>query len=192
MAAFAIANRKIQLYGWDSRGHSWNGPNEMSTSGSGPHRLLESLMGAPGRSWYGPVSCAMQGEPTGRFFAVLHKLHDCGVAMVYCDESKTGPAEIVAVIPAGRRSSMRQDFAFELVSFCNFLCPAAADADLAIHEGIAAALAETGESDSLVFSISSDLWSSDADYALSRCVEKVAIAMLRWMEDDLSRNRHVA
>jgi len=184
MAGVALANRTVQLYGWDSQGHIWHGPNELSANVGGLQRLTDSMLASPGRSWYGPVSCTVTGEQPGRFFVLAHKLRDCGVALVYCDESKTGPAEIVAVIPAAVRPRIRPDFAFELLAFCSFLCPAPEGADLAIHEGIAAAFTETSPADSLVFSIGSDLWVSDADHSLSLCIEKVASAMLRWMEDD--------
>ena len=182
MAGLALANRKLQLYGWDSRGHIWHGPNEIASNSVGLQRLTDSLLSAPGPSWYGPISCSAPGERSERFFVLAHKLHDCGVALIYCDESKTGPAEIVAVIPAGRRHHTRADFAFELLAFCNFLSPAREDADLAIHEGIAAALAEASPADSLVFSIGSDLLASDDDHALSLCIERVAAGLLRWLE----------
>jgi hypothetical protein len=121
-------------------------------------------------------------ERDNRFFAVVHRLADCAVAMVYCDESKTGPMELVAIIPAERRTRLRPDFAFELVAFASFLGSAADGANLAITEGIECALAETSPSDSLVFSIGSGLCASDSEDGLSRCVEKVAAAMLDWMQ----------
>jgi hypothetical protein len=178
------------LYGWDSRSQTWHGPNELGSAVSTAHRLFEQLLGAPGRSWYGPVNCSLTGEAPGRFFAVVHGLRDCAVAMVYWDESKAGPAEIVAVVPASARGRLRQDFAFELVAFANFLCSLGEGAEMAVHDGIAAALAETSPNESLVFSISTDLGRSDADHVLSLCVEKVARSMLRWLEEDSPRNRN--
>jgi hypothetical protein len=50
-----------------------------------------------------------------------------------------------------------------------------------VSEAIAAALAEAPVSDSLVFSITTGLWSCDLDYVLSRCVEQTAMAVLRWL-----------
>ena len=171
----------VQLYGWDSRSQSWNGPNELGRGSTGTQKLYDSLRGAPGQSWYGPVNCSASGEP-GRFFALVHALRDCGVAMVYCDESKSGPAEIVTVIPAAQRGRLRPEFAFEFVAFAGFLGSIGPGADLAVNDCIEAALAETAPDDALVFSISSGLWTSDLDHVLSRCVEKVAMAMLRWLE----------
>jgi hypothetical protein len=141
------------------------------------------MRAAPGKSWYGPVQCTTSGRRSSRFFALVHALKDCGVAMLYCDESKAGPAEIVIVVPAKHRTRLREDFAFEFVAFASFLGCLGAGADLSVHQRINAALAETSETDSLVFSVSSGLWESDLDYVLSRCVEKVAVAMLSWLEE---------
>ncbi len=171
---------KVQLYGWDGRTECWYGPNELNDSNYGGQRLLDALRRAPGRSWYGPVHCAASGEPANRFFALIHDLGDCAVAMIYCDESKAGPAEIVTVIPAERRGRLREEFPFEFLAFTSFLGSTAVSAGQEIHDRVAAAVAETSDSDSLVFSIGTGLWASDLDHVLSRCVEKVAIAMLRW------------
>jgi hypothetical protein len=178
----AASERCIQLYGWDSRSNVWHGPDELSLAGVRPQRLEQALRSAPGRSWYGPLSCSTRGEPANRFFAIIHGLADCGVAMVYCDESRTGPVELLTIVPAELRRILRPDFAFELVSFASFLGSVPGSANLAIIEGITTALEESPPSDSLVFSICTGLWESDLDYALSRCVEKIAVAMLDWLE----------
>lgn len=173
----------VQLYGWDARSANGNGPDELRLANGGSQRLLEALRGAPGPSWFGPVHCAAPGEPAGRFFAVVHSLADCAAAMVYCDESKAGPAELVVVIPAERRSRLRAEFAFEFVAFASFLGCIGPGADLSIHDWIAGAIAETGPGDSLVLTISTGLWTIDRDYVLSLCVEKIAVAMLLWMRE---------
>jgi hypothetical protein len=173
----------VQLYGWDGREAGWYGPNELNGSSCGIQRLLDTLRRAPGRSWYGPVNCSAAGEPASRFFALIHDLGDSLVAMIYCDESKTGPAEIVTVIPAERRGRLRDEFPFEFLAFTSFLGSTAASAGPEIHDRVTAAIAEAGPDDSLVFSISTGLWTSDLDHVLSRCVEKVALAMLRWASE---------
>jgi hypothetical protein len=176
--------RRIQLYGWDAQRKTWHGPNELGAAPAGNHRLVEALKNAPAKSWYGPVHCTASGEPRSRFFAVAHALADCAMAMVYCGESKTGPAEIVLVIPAERRARLRPEFAFEFVAFAGFLGSLGSlGADLAVHDHIINALAESGREDSLVFSISTGLADSERDLMLSRCVEKLAVAMLEWMGD---------
>jgi len=111
-------------------------------------------------SWYGPVNCLSGREPVTRLFVLVHKFADCATAMIYCDESTTGPAEILVVLPAQRRSRLRPEFVFEFLSFVRFLGAVDAGAELHVHDAITAAIAETRGSDSLIFSISSGLWPS--------------------------------
>jgi len=47
-----------------------------------------------------------------------------------------------------------------------------------VHDAITAAIAETRDSDSLVFLISSGRWPSARDHVLSECVEKIAVTLL--------------
>jgi len=111
----------------------------------------------------------------------VHKFADCATAMIYCNESKTGPVEILAVLPAQRRSRLRPEFAFEFLSFARFLGSVDAGAELHVHDAVTAAIAGTRDSDSLVFSICSGLWPSDHEHVLSECVEKIAITLLEWL-----------
>jgi hypothetical protein len=144
--------------------------------------LLRTLQSAFGHSWYGRVTCNAPGEPETRFFALVHDLSDCGLAMAYCDESKMGPAELLVVIPPERRVHLRPEFAFELLAFARFLATIEAGAELQIHEVIEAAIKAAGASETVVFSISSGIWPHDLEPVVSRCVEKLAVAMCRWME----------
>ena len=170
------------LYGWDSLSETWHGPNELGCASLADKRVLRALGAASGGSWYGPVNCRVSGGPVTRFFAVVHDLCDCAVALIYCDESKTGPAEIVAVLPASRRSHLRDEFAFEFLAFARFLRCLGATAELQVHEAIALAIADQSDPTTLVFSISSGLWPSDLDPVLSRCVEKVAVTLCQWLD----------
>ncbi len=172
----------ILLYGWDSRSETWCGPDEPSRCSLPDRRLLLALRGVTGKSWYGRVHGCSSTGPAARFFAMVHDLSDCAVAAIYCDESKAGPAEIVAVLPAGRRARLRSDFAFEFLAFARFLGSLSDPATLRLHDDIAAAIASRQDSDTLVFSISSGLWPGDLDAVLSGCVEKVALALCQWME----------
>ena len=172
---------EIRLYGWDSRRENWHGPNALGCCAGPDARLLRSLRGVTGKSWYGGVTCGMPGEPATRFFAMVHDLSDCAIASIYCQESKVGPCEILAVIPAQRRAGLRDDFAFEFLSFASFLGSLSPGAVLQVHDAIAAALAEPCDSSTLVFSISAGLWPRDKDLALSCCVEKIAVTLERWM-----------
>jgi hypothetical protein len=76
---------------------------------------------------------------------------------------------------------LRQEFAFEFLAFAGFLGAVGKGGETAVHEGITSAVAETAASDALVVTISSGLWASDLDHVLSGCVQRVAIAMLRWL-----------
>lgn len=172
----------IHLYGWDSQSETWHGPNELDRRSPPDNRLLHALRNVSGKSWYGPVHCRESDAPAARFFALVHDLSDCAIASIYCDESKAGPAEILAVIPASRRPHLRDDFAFEFLAYARFLGSLSAGADLQVHEGIATAIADQRDSTSLVFSMSSGLWSSDLDPVLSRCVEKIAVTLCWWLD----------
>ena len=137
---------RVHLYGWDSRSETWSGPNELGCRSLPDRRLLQALRAAPGKSWYGPVNCCISGEPAARFFALVHDLSDCAIASIYCDESKAGPAEILAVIPADRRSHLRDEFAFEFLAFARFLGSLSAGAELQVHDAIASAIADQRDS----------------------------------------------
>jgi hypothetical protein len=172
---------RIQLYGWDSRNETWNGPTGLGFSLRASRRLLQALQSTPGLSWYGPVNCGAPGETPTRFFSLIHALGDCAVAMIYCNESRTGPAEIVAVIPPELRARMRPDFAFEFVAFARFLGALSEGGALTVHDLMEAAIQGTPSTEALVFSISTGLWTSDLDHVLSGCVEKIALSMLEWV-----------
>ncbi len=172
---------RIRLFGWDSRTALWYGPTELR-SGRPDQHLLRALRDKVGTSWYGSLTCTLPDERSNRFLILVHDLPDSTLASIYCGESKTGPAELVAVIPASRRSELREDFAFEFLAFAHFLGSVTAAAELQVHDAIAAAIGEYRDSDSLVFSISTGLWPTDLDHVLSHCVEKVAVTLCEWLE----------
>jgi hypothetical protein len=174
---------RVHLYGWDSRSDTWHGPSELGEGSALDKRLLQQLRASPGKSWYGPVHCCRTGEAEGRFFALVHDLGDCAMAMIYCDESKAGPAEVLAVVPAGRLSRLREDFAFEFLAFARFLGSIGAGAELEVHDAVAAAVRDQEKATSLVFSISSGSWPAELDPALSRCVEMLARTLCAWLDD---------
>jgi hypothetical protein len=180
----------IHLYGWDSRSETWHGPNELNCCSLPDRRLLNALGSAPGKSWYGTVNCCTSGGPPTRFFALIHDLSDCAIAAIYCDESKAGPAEILAVIPAARRPHLRDDFALEFLTFARFLCSLSPGAELKVHDALVLAIEDQRDSEGLVFSISSGLWPSDLDPVLSACVEKVAVTLCHWLAETSASNRH--
>jgi len=126
---------------------------------------------------------------TTRFFALVRDLSDCGVASIYCDESKAGPAEILAIVPANRRSELRDEFAFEFLAFARFLGSFSPAAELRVHDAIASAVADQHDSKTSVFSISTGLWPSDRDHILSRCVERVAVTLCQWLGESSGLGR---
>src|ERR1017187_1804301 len=142
------AKRGIQLYGWDSRTGTWSGPTGLGSAGRASKRLLNTLRTMQGRSWFGALKCASPGEPEARFFVVVHDLQDCAVAMVYCGDSKTGPAEVLAVIPAELRPRLRPEFAFEFLAFSSFLGAVSESAAITVHDRRGSAgSAEQGQPD---------------------------------------------
>jgi hypothetical protein len=179
----AGAPRSIQLYGWDSRTGTWSGPTGLGQAERASKRLLNTLRSMPGGSWFGRLQCASPGEPPARFFAVIHQLKDCGMAMVYCGDSKTGPAEVLAVIPAELRSRLRPEFAFEFLAFASFLGAIGESAAITVQDRITAAIEESSASDSLVFSLCTGLWPSDRDPVLSQCIETIAMSLLPWLAE---------
>ena len=173
----------IQLYGWDSRTGTWSGPTGLGPAGRASKRLLNTLRTAPGRSWFGPLQCASPGEPPARFFVTVHHLEDCAVALVYCGDSKAGPAEVLAVIPAEFRSRLRAEFAFEFLAFASFLGAIGESAAITLQEQITAAIEDSSAADSLVFSLCTGLWPSDRDPVLSQCIETITMSLLPWLAE---------
>ena len=171
----------VHVYGWDSRSETWSAPNQLGRCSLPDRRLLRALEAVPGKSWYGTVNCQTSGGPAARFFALVHDLSDCAIASIYCDDSKAGPAEILAVIPAHRRSQLRDEFAFEFLAYVRFLGSVSAAAELRVHDAIASAIADSRDSETLIFSISSGMWPSDCDAVLSCCVEKIAVTLCQWL-----------
>jgi hypothetical protein len=172
---------RVHLYGWDSVSETWNGPNQLGCCSLPDRKLLRALEAAPGKSWYGSVHCRTSDGPATRFFVLVHDLSDCAIASIYCDDSKAGPAEILAVIPAHRRSHLRDEFAFEFLAYARFLGSLSAGAELKVHDAVASAIADPRDSKTLIFSISSGLWPSDCEVVLSCCVEKIAVTLCQWL-----------
>ena len=85
------------------------------------------------------------------------------------------------MIPAHRRSHLRNEFAFEFLAYARFLDSLSAGAELQVHDAIASAIADPHDSKTLVFAISSGLWPSDCDAVLSCCIEKIAVTLCQWL-----------
>lgn len=170
-----------QLFGWDSRTGTWSGPTGLGWAGAASKRLLNALRDSHGNSWFGPLRCSSPGEPATHFFVVIQRLEDCAVAMVYCADSKTGPVEVLAVVPSGSRSRLRSEFAFEFLAFASFLGAIGEAAAVTLQDRIAAAIQESSADESLVFSLCTGVWPSDRDPVLSQCIETIAMSLLPWL-----------
>jgi hypothetical protein len=171
------------MYGWDSPTETWFGPNDLAYCSKPNARLLDALRGAIGTSWSGAITCRTPEDGSARFFTLVHDLSDCAIALIYCDETRVGPAEIVIVVPANRRAQLRDEFAFEFLGFARFLRMISAEAELTVHEAVMAALVDEQTSRALVFSVSSGLWPADLAPALSHFVEQIALTFCEWLEE---------
>ena len=177
------AAEPIRMYGWDSPTETWVGPNDLGYCCNTNTRLLHQLQGAIGSSWSGSIISRTPNEGPNRFFTLIHDLADCAMALIYCDETRVGPAEIVVVVPTGRRAELREEFAFEFLGFVRFLRAISAQAELTVHEAIVSALADQRDSRALVFSVSSGLWPTDLAPALSHYVEQISLTLCDWLEE---------
>jgi hypothetical protein len=177
------AQRSVHLYGWDSRTGTWSGPTGLGPAGPASRRLLNTLRAMPRTSWFGSLRCSSPGDQPASFFTLVHRLEDCATAMLYCGDSKAGPAEVLAVIPAELRPRLRPEFAFEFLAFASFLGAIGESTAVNVQDRITAAIEESSAEDSLVFSLCTGLWPSDRDPVLSRCIETVAMGLLPWMAE---------
>lgn len=180
-ARTTAAKLRFQWYAWDAHSSNWSGPDTVQLPRNAARHLTRELRDAPGRSWFGPLICKVEGEPEHRMFALMHDLKDCAVGLLYCEESKAGPLEIAIIIPASRRRHLRPDFGFEALAFTTFLGVVPPGTELDIQDGITSAIDSADGSESLVFSISTGLWPRDYDLALSLCTETIAAAAMHWL-----------
>lgn len=174
--------KPIRMYGWDSPSESWHGPNDLGYCTTPNGRLLRGLRAAPGNSWWGPVSCRAPGVEPVRMFALIHELPEGALALLYCDESKTGPIEVVMVLPAERLPQLTEELPFALLGFARLFGVISPQAELTVHEAVGAAIADRSPCRALVLSFSSGLWPVDLEPALSCCVEQVAMTLCQWLE----------
>ena len=71
----------------------------------------------------------------------------------------------------------------EFLAFIRFLGAIGESTALTVHDMIADAIGKTRLEDSLVFSISTGLWSVDLDEVLSRCIERLSAGLLEWVAE---------
>ena len=58
--------------------------------------------------------------------------------MVYCGDSKAGPAEVLVVVPGEFRSRLRPEFAFEFLAYASFLGAISESAAITVQDQITA------------------------------------------------------
>ena len=175
----SIERSDVHLHGWDAQAESWHGPIPLAPSVRGL-ALLSKVRTAPG-SFQGKLRCSVPGLPCIEFYTTVYDLADTGLAIVHLDGPHGGPVGIVAVIPRGRRKLLRNDFAFELMTFISFLgAPVISGSELAIHDYIEEAL-RTEPSATQIFAVETAELNSDTSIVLSAHFEQLAAAMLDWM-----------
>jgi hypothetical protein len=121
------------------------------------------------------------GLPCIEFGTAVYDLGDTGLAIVDLDGADRGPVGILAVIPRNRRTLLRNDFAFELMTVISFLgSPVNSGSELAIHDYIEETL-RTEPSATQVFAVETAEVGSDIGIVLSTYFENLAAAMLERM-----------
>jgi len=185
-----IERHDVQLHGWDAQAESWHGPIPLAPSRRGA-RLTEKVRTARG-AFQGKLRCSVPGLPCIEFATAVYDLRDAGLAIVHLDGAHGGPVGIVAAIPRNRRSFLREDFAFELMTIVSFLSsPVNRGCELQINDYIEETL-RTEPSATQVFAVETAELSSDTGIVLSAHFEQLAAAMLDWLatrepEDDAIR-----
>jgi hypothetical protein len=171
----------VHLHGWDAQTETWFGPIPLPAANRGTRQVLARLRSA-GSGFQGKVMCSVPGLPCMEFRTAVYDLRDSGLAIVHLDGVHSGPAGIMAVVPRTRRRLLRNDFAFELTTLISFLgSPINHGCELAMHDYIEEVL-RTERSATQVFAAETAELSSDTAIVLSAHFERLAAAMLVWME----------
>jgi hypothetical protein len=174
-----IERSDVHLHGWDAQTEAWNGPIPL-TPGRRGARFTAKLRAAKG-AFQGRLMCSVPGLPCMEFHTAVYDLGDSGLALVHLDGAQAGPVGIVAVIPRRRRSPLREDFAFELMTLISFLgAPINTGCELQIHDYMDAAL-RAEPSVTQVFAVETAELNSDIGIVLSAHFEHLAAAMLDWL-----------
>lgn len=184
---------RIELHGWDPQLRAWHGPDELAFRLNGSRRILQKLRQLQG-SWYGRLRAQVQGPLSFSFCGAIHDLGDAGVATIDLEGSPAGPLSVLLVVPAQRRARVRQDFAFEFVSFLRFQeGRESSGSEYPIHEYVHRVLAESGPATTLVFSIETRFVEPEVMILLSEQVERLTMSMIAWMaEKDASSPMYVS
>ena len=179
----------VHLHGWDARTESWNGPIPLARHRH-PDRSAAKLRTAKG-AFQGTLLCSVSGLPCIEFHTAAYDLGDSAVALVHLDGAHAGPAGILAVVPRRRRTSLRNDFAFELMTLISFLgAPVNVGCELQINDYIEEALRAEPLA-THVFAVETAELDSETGIVLSAHFERLAAAMLDWIANRESRKEAV-
>ncbi len=175
---------RIELHGWDSEEQAWHGPDEISFQLAGSRRLLSRLRELHG-CWHGKIRAQGPGVPPLTFCAQIYDLGDAGLATLDMEGSPGGPLEIVLVVPAGRRHKLRQELPFEFASFVRFLGgPSPEGWELAVHDHVERALAETDPATTIVFAFETRMVPPEVHILVAGETEKLIMALIAWMAEE--------
>jgi hypothetical protein len=173
----------IEWHGWDATSSAWHGPDELDFSLAGCRGLLGRLRQSSG-SWYGRLRAQSPGGLPFSLWAGVHDLGDSSLATLNVDGATGGPSEVVLVVPAERRSKLREEFAFEFVSYLTFLEGAARSGrELALNEHVEQTLAAAPLTNTVVFSVENGILEPDMQLLVSENAERLAMAMIAWMRE---------
>ena len=163
----------ISLYGWDPAA-DWFGPEEIAVQPTA--QLLRRLRHRSG--WYaGTLRCSSFLIPD--VFVTARDLGDVAVATMDLP-NMPGPVQILGVLPAARRNRLRAEFAFHLTSYAAMLNALPASAELAVCDGIEAAVAQQANS-SIAFSIQPETLPCDLAIAMGHAIECLCGSILAWI-----------
>jgi hypothetical protein len=178
MRSIELGGKEIHIHGWDSAGwfsHDVTGElPEARMRGAVLRKLRQSPAAFQTR-------CAVRGSPAVEFRTTAYDLADAGLAIVHQDGARGGPVGALTVLPAHRRSRLREDFAFGFVAHLGFFDGLiSADSELAIHDYVDNLL-RTDPTSTLVFTVETAHICPDTSIGLSVYLERLAIAMLEWL-----------
>ena len=166
----------ISLYGWDPASE-WFGPEELRVQPTA--QLLRRFRHRSG--WYaGTVKCLSPVTPD--VFVTARDLGDVAVATMDW-HNMPAPVQLLGVLPAVRRNSLRAEFAFQFTSYAAMLNALPGCAEAAVHDGIEAALAQQ-ESGNIAFSIQPEPLPCELAIDMAHAIECLCASILRWTSED--------
>lgn len=166
----------ISLYGWDPLSE-WFGPEEICVQPT--TQLLRRFRHRSG--WYaGTVRCSSPVSPD--VFVTARDLGDVAVATMDLP-NMPAPVQLLGVLPAVRRSSLRAEFAFHFTSYAALLNALPGSAEAAVYDGIEAALAQQ-ENGNIAFSIQPETFPCELAIDMAHAIECLCGSILRWTSDN--------